>query len=94
MTECLNIGLIGSGFMGQAHADAYRRAVMMYSALPKTPLLYAVADQTEEMAAIAASRFGAEKAYGDWRALVEDPVVDVVDITTPTICTSTWRWRL
>lgn len=30
MSARLNIGLIGSGFMGQAHADAYRRAAMFY----------------------------------------------------------------
>lgn len=52
----LNIGLIGSGFMGQAHADAYRRA---------------------------ARRFGFAHATADWRALVKDPEIDLVDITTP-----------
>ena len=36
----LNIGLIGSGFMGQAHADAYRRAGALYRDLPATPRLY------------------------------------------------------
>ena len=43
MSARLNIGLIGSGFMGQAHADAYRRAAMFYPDLPKRPHLYALA---------------------------------------------------
>lgn len=79
----IKIGLIGTGFMGQAHADAYRRAAMLYTNLPATPELYAVADAGQALADKAAARFGAQKAYGDWRALIEDPQVQVVDITTP-----------
>jgi len=79
----LNIGLIGSGFMGQAHADAFRRAAMLYRDLPAVPRLAVLADATPELAASAARRFGFERSTGDWRALVEDPEIDVVDITSP-----------
>ena len=83
MTKSLNIGLIGSGFMGQAHADAYRRAGILYRNLPRTPVLYAIADQKDDLAEKARARLGFAKGYGDWRRLIEDPQVDVVDITTP-----------
>src|ERR1700739_1548748 len=83
MAKSLNIGLIGSGFMGQAHADAYRRAGILYRNLPRTPVLYAIADQNDALAEQTRARLGFTKAYGDWRRLVEDPQVDVVDITTP-----------
>ena len=83
MSKPLNIGLIGSGFMGQAHADAYRRAGILYRNLPRQPELYAIADQNEALAEQARARLGFAKAYGDWRRLIEDPEVDVVDITTP-----------
>ncbi|ALI56570.1 Gfo/Idh/MocA family protein [Celeribacter marinus] len=83
MTKTLNIGLIGSGFMGQAHADAFRRAEMLYPDLPAKPRLYMLADATHALADKAAARFGFEKATGDWRTLVADPQVDVVDITSP-----------
>ncbi|WP_353476588.1 Gfo/Idh/MocA family oxidoreductase (plasmid) [Salipiger sp. H15] len=83
MQKRLNIGLIGSGFMGQAHADAFRRAAMLYRDLPAVPHPYMLADATEELAAEAAARFGFERSTGDWRALVADPGVDVVDITSP-----------
>ncbi|MDN7195093.1 hypothetical protein QVL76_24165 [Klebsiella pneumoniae] len=63
--------------MGQAHADAYRRAAMFYPDLPKRPHLYALADQDQAMAERHAAKLGAEKAYGDWRELVNDPQVDV-----------------
>jgi predicted dehydrogenase len=83
MSKPLNIGLIGSGFMGQAHADAYRRAGILYRKLPRRPELYAIADQNDALAEQARSRLGFVKAYGDWRRLIEDSEVDVVDITTP-----------
>ncbi|EYD76898.1 Myo-inositol 2-dehydrogenase [Rubellimicrobium mesophilum DSM 19309] len=83
MTKRLNIGLIGSGFMGQAHADAFARAKLLYRNLPAVPHLYMLADASEELAASAARRFGFERSTGDWRALVSDPGVDVVDITSP-----------
>lgn len=83
MTRRLNIGLIGSGFMGQAHADAFRRAGLLYRDLPAVPHLYLLADAGADLAAAAAARFGFEKSTGDWRELVADPAVDVVDITAP-----------
>ena len=83
MSKPLNIGLIGSGFMGQAHADAYRRAGILYRNLPRTPVLYAVADQNDDLAEKSRRRLGFEKAYGDWRRMIEDPNVHVIDITTP-----------
>jgi predicted dehydrogenase len=83
MSKALNIGLIGSGFMGQAHADAYRRAGILYRDLSRKPELYAIADQNDALAEKARARLGFAKAYGDWRRLIEDPDVDVVDITTP-----------
>ncbi len=79
----LNIGLIGSGFMGQAHADAFRRARMLYPNLPMVPHLYCLADANDELAAKAAARFGFETSTGDWRKMINDPKVDVVDITSP-----------
>jgi predicted dehydrogenase len=81
--KTLNIGLIGSGFMGQAHADAYRRAALLYRDLPMVPVLHTLAEANRELAQAAASRFGFAHATADWRAMVDDPEIDVVDITTP-----------
>jgi len=69
--------------MGQTHSDSYRRAGILYRNLPRTPVLYAVADQSDKLAEQARVRLGFQKAYGDWRKLIEDPEVDVIDITTP-----------
>ncbi len=83
--KSLNIGLIGSGFMGQAHADAYRRAAALYGDLPAEPHLYMLADANHDLARASAARLGFEKQTGDWRELVEHPNVDVVDITSPNL---------
>jgi len=69
--------------MGQAHADAYRRAGILYGNLPIRPVLYAIADQNDTLAEQARGRLGFTKAYGDWRRFIEVPEVDIVDITTP-----------
>ena len=81
----LNVGLIGSGFMGQAHADAFRRAATLYRDLPAVPHLAMLADATPDLAAGAAARLGFERSTGEWRALVSDPSIDVVDITSPNL---------
>jgi len=79
----INIGLIGSGFMGQAHAEAFHRVGLLYQDLPLLPVLHTLADVTSELAEKAAARFGFARATDDWRALVNDPEIDLVDITTP-----------
>ncbi|RPD99750.1 gfo/Idh/MocA family oxidoreductase [Candidatus Pantoea deserta] len=81
--KTLNVGLIGSGFMGQAHADAWRRASLLYRDLPFQPVLHTLADATPALAQQAAQRFGFQQGTADWRSLIADPAIDVVDITTP-----------
>jgi predicted dehydrogenase len=78
----LNIGLIGTGFMGKAHAFAYRSALAAFPDIP-VPVMKMIADANLESATKAAHQYGFEKATGNWRDLVNDPEIDVVSITTP-----------
>jgi len=78
----LGIGIIGTGFMGKAHAFAYRAALAAFPALP-VPVLRTIADVNAEAAATAARQYGFARGVGDWRALIADPEVHVVSITTP-----------
>jgi predicted dehydrogenase len=78
----LGIGLIGTGFMGKAHAFAYRAALAAFPEIP-TPMLRMVADVNAEAASKAAAQYGFESSTGDWRKLIADPSIDVVSITTP-----------
>jgi predicted dehydrogenase len=79
----LNVGLIGAGFMGKAHSLAYAGMPMFFWPAPALPHRHTVADVTEELARDAASRFGFESATNEWRKIVDDPVIDVIDIATP-----------
>ena len=78
----LRIGLIGSGFMGKTHAFGYSAAARVFE-LPFEIELACLADITEAAAAKAAAALGFARSTGDWRALVADPEIDVVNITAP-----------
>jgi predicted dehydrogenase len=78
----VGVGIIGTGFMGKAHAFAYRAAPGVFPDIPRVRLR-AVADVNADAAAGAARQFGFERAEADWRALVADPAVDIVSVTTP-----------
>ncbi|MEQ8700568.1 MAG: Gfo/Idh/MocA family oxidoreductase, partial [Bauldia litoralis] len=78
----LGVGLVGSGFMGRSHAHAFRAAAGVFD-LPMAPTLELLADVNEGVAARAADTLGFNRSTGDWKALVADPAVDLVDITTP-----------
>ncbi len=78
----LNVGLIGSGFMGRSHALAWRMAPAVFE-LPVPTRLEMVADIDDKRAAAAARSFGTERWTGEWQELVADRHVDLVDITTP-----------
>ncbi len=75
------IGLIGSGFIGKVHALAYRAGPAVFGV--PAPRLEMLADVDEATAAAAARDLGFARSTGNWRELVADPAVDVVDITTP-----------
>ncbi len=80
--KSLGIGIIGTGFMGKAHAFAYRGALAAFPDLP-VPRLVAIADLNAASASAAARQYGFETSTGDWRELVNNPAVDIVSITTP-----------
>ncbi|NBN79855.1 Gfo/Idh/MocA family oxidoreductase [Microvirga tunisiensis] len=78
----LGIGLIGTGFMGKAHALAWRNARAVLGTVPEVRLEL-LCDTPADKATGFASQFGFARSTDDWRALVTDPQVDIVSITTP-----------
>ncbi|MHA1548445.1 MAG: Gfo/Idh/MocA family protein [Alphaproteobacteria bacterium] len=84
MTKELRVGLAGSGFMGRSHANALR-AVRGVFAPPLAPVLELLADVDEATAERAASDLGFARSTGDWREMITDERVDLVDITTPNV---------
>ncbi|MGI9333362.1 MAG: Gfo/Idh/MocA family protein [Gammaproteobacteria bacterium] len=78
----VRVGLIGAGFMGKCHANAFRSAPGIFD-LPVAPVLDLLADVDEATACRSAAALGFERSTGDWRTLTGDPSVDIVAITAP-----------
>ena len=78
----LRLGLIGSGFMGRTHALAAHSVGLVFPGeLPLTCELLADADPLQ--AAEQARQLGFRRSTADWRELVADPHIDIVDICAP-----------
>jgi predicted dehydrogenase len=78
----LRIGLIGSGYIGRAHAIALHSAAAVFGADYAVECV-TLGDATPERAQQAARALGFSRGTADWRSLVADPGIDVVDICTP-----------
>ena len=82
MTEILNVGLIGYGFMGRTHSNAYRRVTNFFD-VPYEPVLQVVCGLVEAEAKAFAERWGYKSHTTDWHKVVEDENIDVVEICVP-----------
>jgi predicted dehydrogenase len=69
--------------MGKAHSLAYVAMPMFFWPAPAIPVRKTIVDVSDAIAAEAAQRFGFEKSTSDWRSVVEDPEIDIIDIATP-----------
>ncbi len=78
----LRIGLIGYGFMGRAHSNAYRRVNNFFNLEYRT-VLKAVSGRDKEKAQAFADQWEYESIETDWRKLIERKDIDVVDICAP-----------
>lgn len=78
----IGIGTIGYGFMGRAHSLGYRRQIDAYWPPKVLPRLVAICGRNEERLRGAAQRWGYEGYYTDWRKLLVDPEVQIVDNCT------------
>ncbi|GAS98317.1 putative oxidoreductase [Mycolicibacterium canariasense] len=82
-TPSIGIGLLGTAFMGRAHARGYQGVASMYSPPPLLPRLEVVAGRDEQRRKDFARSFGVRRTTGDWRTLVDDPSVEVFDNSAP-----------
>lgn len=82
MAKPLNIGLVGYGFMGRAHSNAYRQVSQFFD-LQYHPVLKAACARQEGPLRAFAARWGWESIETDWRRLVERPDIDAIDIGSP-----------
>ncbi len=79
----IRIGLVGAGWMGKAHSSALLDAQMLFGPEYGVAVFEMVADANEQSAKEAQHKIGFKRMTTDWKAVVTDPNVDLVDIATP-----------
>jgi predicted dehydrogenase len=82
MKKPLNVGVVGYGFMGRTHSNAFVQAPRFFD-LPYQPVLKAVCARNAERVKAFASNWGYESIETDWRTLVARKDIDLIDIASP-----------
>ncbi|WP_225830153.1 Gfo/Idh/MocA family protein [Streptomyces sp. NK08204] len=83
MVDALGVAVVGFGWMGRVHTQAYARLPHHYPRLLLRPRLVTVAEEVPGRAEEAAEQFGFASATRDWREVAADPRVQAVSITAP-----------
>lgn len=83
MTKRIGIGVIGMGWMGQAHSRSYNAVRARYPDAPIQADLVICADDVAARAASCQHSLGFAEATTDWRAVINHPDVQVVNIASP-----------
>lgn len=78
----LNIGIIGTKFMGRAHSNAWKKAPLFFD-MQSQPYLYAACGKDLPSLQKFADRWGWQEIETDWRTLVTNPEIDIIDIAVP-----------
>jgi predicted dehydrogenase len=83
MTKTFRLGMIGAGFMGKAHSNAYRQVSRFFPELTYQPVLQAVCARSRDVVQGFADRWGYGSIETDWRKLIERDDIDAIDICVP-----------
>src|SRR5258708_23829263 len=78
----LNVGLVGYGFMGRTHSNAFLQAPRFFD-LPNRPVLKAVCARNADRVRSFAENWGYQSIETDWRTLVQRSDIDLIDIASP-----------
>ena len=82
MAKTLRVGMVGYGFMGRMHSNAWRQAPRFFP-LKAHVELHTICGRNAASVQTARVQLGWQYAATDWREVVESPLIDVVDISTP-----------
>ncbi len=81
-TKELNVGIVGYGFMGRTHSNAWLQAPRYFN-LAYRPVLKAVSARNVERVRTFAENWGYQSVESDWRALIARSDIDLIDIASP-----------
>lgn len=79
----VNVGLIGYQFMGKAHSNAYRQVGRFFPDLPVEVRMHTICGRNEQGVKKAKEQYGWDHYETDWRKVVENPDIDMIDVSTP-----------
>jgi predicted dehydrogenase len=79
----IGVGMLGYGFMGKAHSNAFRKIGYMTWPPPLRPRLVAIAGRNEEAVAEASRRYGFDRSTTQWQELITDPEIGLIDNLGP-----------
>jgi predicted dehydrogenase len=82
MKQKLNIAMIGSGFIGKVHSNAFRQVGHFFD-LPYELHLSVICGRNRTKLDAAAAQWGWEEVETDWHALINRKDIDIVDIAVP-----------
>jgi len=78
----LNIGMIGYGFMGRTHSNAFAQVNHFFD-VPYQPVLKTICARNADRAQSFAGKWGYESIETDWRKVIDSPAIDLIDIASP-----------
>jgi predicted dehydrogenase len=82
MSQTCNVALIGQKFMGRAHSNAYLKVARFFN-VPIRPIMHTIVAKDLISLAPFADRWGWKKYSTNWKEVVKDPAIDLVDVSSP-----------
>ena len=80
--KTVNIALIGQGFMGRSHSNAWSQVTRFFNPNPR-PVMHTSFGQPEENPPVFAEKWGWQNVSTNWKKTMHDPAIQIVDIVTP-----------
>lgn len=82
MAKEIGVGMIGYAFMGKSHSNGWRQVARFFD-VPREPRLKTVCGRNEDALKQAAGEFGFEQTETDWKKLLADDEIEIIDICSP-----------
>jgi predicted dehydrogenase len=79
----VGIGMLGYGFMGKVHSNAFLKIPYSFKSPSAYPILVAICGRDEARVADMAARMRYCGYYTDWKQMIKDPGIDIIDNVTP-----------
>jgi len=79
----LNVGLVGAGWMGKIHSYCYKAYRQFFGSDPLEPFLHTICEINDDLSNKAKKDFGYEYCTSNWKELIDNPEIDIINITSP-----------